>query len=650
MTSSSHSPQEEKSDRPPLRQRLLFDTWLHELVAICISICCLVAIGGVLKAYDQRTSPQLKYGLTLNAIISILATASKSGLVFAVASSISQLKWCWMQRRNRRLQDLQFYDYASRGPSGSLILLCTRSGRSLASIGAIITVLAVAFDPFVQQLLRYPIRDVPKHSPTSFTKRALVFDARSSSTEFLSAIEAGIWSGASQFSSHPTCPSGNCTWLPFRSVGWCSKCEDITSSASVSGCSYTLDGDFPPRSNESHHNIYRYYREVPCSVVLDYGAPGRRPVQGRVKYSAYNSHPALITYAPTEIVWMANGTNAKASMTSNLDPHLVLHNTTFIGVENPLMVFAHASLKFIDESSLGKGLAISHAEQCVLSMCERTYNTSVLNGIASSTVLSTNWGAFQDYDLSKNKTVFGWNGNDSNPHAKGKFDPGDQYGLYWIANPKESGDVVLQSDSNNTDPKHSASWIEDTWHGKITRRISGSATIWGYWINGGWDGMPYPSNPYASTPWLLNYSSDAVEEIARVGLGTIVGNVAAALTQLGLDQTDATVSGTIGVSEVYVDVRWKWFMLPCLLELAGISFLLVTILVSKYQNVPTWKSSLYALLYHGLEREVLHEHAIEDTVSGMRQRARSVNVRLKMSDNGDRVALRREEEKDIVKS
>ena len=188
-------------------QCMLRDTWIYELVAMCISVSCLIAIGAVLKAYDGGVSPQLQYGLTLNAIISILATSTKAGLVYVVASSISQLNWCWVQQRARPLKHLQTYDDASRGFSGAFTMLFDRSGWSIAAIGASITTLAVGFDPFVQQLLAYPIRDSPRPSSTVFTKQAALFNASGLTREYLDAVEAGTWSDSSQFARNPTCPS-----------------------------------------------------------------------------------------------------------------------------------------------------------------------------------------------------------------------------------------------------------------------------------------------------------------------------------------------------------------------------------------------------------------------------------------------------------
>ena len=621
--------------------RLLCDTWFYELIAIGISVASLIAIGAILIAYDQQRSPQLRFGLTLNAIISILATAMKAGLVFAVASSISQLKWCWMQKIPRPLRDLQRFDEASRGFSGAFTMLFTRSARSLASVGAVITILAVAIDPFVQQLAAYPIRTVLTPSSSTLTKRSTVFNTNSLSTPFMSAVEAAFWSEPSQFARNPTCASGNCTWPPFRSVGWCSKCEDITSSASLSGCTYTVDGDFSP-PNRSYGQGYSYSHKIPCKIDVNHGAPGTVLIWGDATYlSQYsNSTPALLdVYSPTELVWTV--ARIDESETDRWDfTNASLPKSSFAGVENPFMVFAHASLKLIDETNPPRGLTISHIDQCVLSMCEQTYKTSVAAGVAAFKTSSTNWGTLEYWNAAHQKTV------SSKSDPQGSSANGNNF-MYWVANLGEVGDVSFGKNANwpygalpiPSDPEHSASYVDANWHNVISSRMTGKATTT-YSLDS--DNMTWTNLFKLEHEPVNNFSSSTMSAIHSAGMSSIVGNVAASLSQLGLSQNGVTVSGNLGVSEAFVNVRWEWFILPCLLELAGIGFLITTIIVSKHQKVYTWKSSVHALLYHGLEKELLEGKPVAHTVSGMEQVARSVNVRLNMSDDGERVEFRRQ--------
>lgn len=87
--------------------RIIIDTWVPEILALSISVASIIAIGAILKFYDNEKSPELPYGITLNAIVSILATVSRSMLLFAVSTCIGQLKWCWYHERKRKIEDMQ---------------------------------------------------------------------------------------------------------------------------------------------------------------------------------------------------------------------------------------------------------------------------------------------------------------------------------------------------------------------------------------------------------------------------------------------------------------------------------------------------------------------------------------------------------------
>lgn len=176
------------------------DSWYPELTALILSLSCLIATSIILKSYDGKPNPKMSWGLTLNAIISILATTSKVSLLFTVSNSIGQLKWVWyLGCDSRPLIDAGIYDDASRGPLGSMILLCTRTRKSIASVGAMLTLLAVAYDPFVQQIVSFEavLQLEPNHNATVVTNRAQSFqiggrDLYTSNT-VRRAVNAAYW-------------------------------------------------------------------------------------------------------------------------------------------------------------------------------------------------------------------------------------------------------------------------------------------------------------------------------------------------------------------------------------------------------------------------------------------------------------------------
>ena len=209
------------------------------ILCLSFSIISFLAILLVLYHYDQSKTPDLPRYLTLNTIVAILTTASRSSLLCMIGTSMGQLKWIWCRQQKRPLYDLQAFEDASRGPWGSMPILASRPhrGNLLLSLGAVITIAALTFGPFMQQIITFPTKQVPSRSYNATVKQAILPGTQVGEHLFV-AMMAGMYSTAGP-KLDPVCPSGNCTWLPFKSAGWCSKCEDVTSRATSIGCDMT---------------------------------------------------------------------------------------------------------------------------------------------------------------------------------------------------------------------------------------------------------------------------------------------------------------------------------------------------------------------------------------------------------------------------
>jgi hypothetical protein len=175
-----------ESGKPSTMSRLL-DTWTCEIVATTFSIGCLVAITAVVGAYDGERIPQLVSGLTLNTIISVLSTAARSSLVFVVSAAVGQLKWCWLKRSVRQVRDIQAMDEASRGPLGAIGVIAFWTGGNLAAMGSFVTILMIAFSPFVQQLVQYPSRSAIQRDAIALAPQNKGYTELTNLTEVLEA-------------------------------------------------------------------------------------------------------------------------------------------------------------------------------------------------------------------------------------------------------------------------------------------------------------------------------------------------------------------------------------------------------------------------------------------------------------------------------
>ncbi|KAE8349839.1 hypothetical protein BDV28DRAFT_52780 [Aspergillus coremiiformis] len=574
----------------PRKQFLSFDTWSWEILSVIFSILCFIAILVILFIYDGRASPALPHGIRLNTVVSVLATGSKSVLIFIVSAAIGQLKWIWFRKRNQ-LFDIQLFDDASRGPWGSLILLFKRRTWSLVSLGALVTVLATAFDPFMQQVLSYPMRQVQTPSEMAAVQQCSGYSANAGDDFTMRrAVNAGYWT--SDFAMNPVCESGDCTWPDFKSVGFCSRCEDITSTATLQGCT---DVPFDPNINTT-----QYTR---CEVILPQGTAGNVPITVTVLPSG---HYAM--GVPNDAIWTVNSLGNVAH-----------HKATYGGIENPLYVLAHANLDLPTTSDVNshpeKGLRINKVTQCAISLCARNYRISVRRGTPLINVTSTDYG----------KVV---------PSS----DTSEE--MCWLSG-APSLKPVRENPANHT--QFAVCNATD-----LRASIAPATLIGKFYYQ--WTFSPAEFRSPGALPWSLTSVgktaddkvtvADDFHNVLNTTLDTVMQNIAASLTKHGRDGSSDIVHGTVSVSEVYVAVNWRWVSLPLAILLLTVLFFVLTLLADKKNGRGLWKSSVLPVLYHGLDGRALSDVDEYATISYMEEYARAMEVELQLSDSNRRLILK----------
>lgn len=98
-------------------------SWRWELVALTTCVTSLLAIMITVSIRHGKPPPSFPLGNTLNAVVPIFSTITKTTMLYCAAKAISQSKWIWLRRKALRLSDIELYDQASRGPCGSLTIL-----------------------------------------------------------------------------------------------------------------------------------------------------------------------------------------------------------------------------------------------------------------------------------------------------------------------------------------------------------------------------------------------------------------------------------------------------------------------------------------------------------------------------------------------
>ncbi|KAK6859502.1 hypothetical protein PG995_003138 [Apiospora arundinis] len=225
-------------------RRSCCSAWTLEALSIFGSICCMVGVIAILALMKDQPLTNWTIPINLNSTIAILITALKSWAMLAVASCISQNKWMFFRKKRAQLKKLDVFDEASRGPLGSFRLMFSLGGRfDIALIGAFITIVVLGVDAFAQQVLTFDSRiDPVDNNGTAHFMVSNMYDggakapgavmthtapeASTIDTAMQGAIYRGLYSSES---SSPFACSSQCVWpTTYRSLGFASQCEDVT--------------------------------------------------------------------------------------------------------------------------------------------------------------------------------------------------------------------------------------------------------------------------------------------------------------------------------------------------------------------------------------------------------------------------------------
>lgn len=181
-----------------------------------------------------------QYSISPNAVVSVISAFAKACMLVPVSSCLGQLKWNQSRQKSpKSLYQFQVLDDASRGPWGSLFVFW-KIGSPVAIMGAALTIFSVTLDPFAQQVLSFPSRDVVMHNTTAYIQRienyATIWTAHD---EFETVnvldptLQTALLTGLAQVNTplEPICLSAHCDYPDITTLGICSSCEDATDTA-----------------------------------------------------------------------------------------------------------------------------------------------------------------------------------------------------------------------------------------------------------------------------------------------------------------------------------------------------------------------------------------------------------------------------------
>jgi hypothetical protein len=460
----------------------------------------------------------------------------------------------------------------------------------LATLGAFITVAALAVDPFAQQILQYyscsiavpgQTASIPRNN--NFTADTIVTFTAGGQRSLDEKMAGSIWLGVLQppqnLSSqiNVQCPSGNCTFpansgATYDTIAMCSSCSDISNqivnlTESDGVYNYTL-----PLSSKSANDSMNIGRSVSFrsrivdtpdllafeSIMFTKDDLSCNDTKQACRVNAFATHCSLIPCVQSY----------KADMKSfTLDEELVSSTNMIYDAHSDGML---GSFSLVTNSTIRNGVqhdCITSKENTPENTVALTWNNTKVTGMNQRNI--THWvspDCFFQFDLTSQATRE----------------------FLWSMYTEQS----LSFPYNNIYNSIGDLWIKRFYH-------KGTANL-------------TTSNEYMN------------------GLAIAMS----AQMRRGHDASQDAI-GTVLAQQRCVHIEWAWICLPASLVLMSILFLAATIWSSLTQAWHgMWKSSSLALIFASLESEILLHSGTLDRKSQMSNSANEIEVQFMKTERG----------------
>lgn len=542
--------------------------------------------------------------------------------------------------------DVVDFDLASRGPWGSILLLIRLNSYHLASIGAWITVLALAIDPFSQQILQFNtcseimsdgIAAIPRTynftgaATSGFVNGTFLQSFASLDQGASAAIYMGLLDPPKNASSNVqvTCPTGNCTFpfdpsdgATFQNLAWGTSCVEVKDIQN---------------SDTSHAGLV-----VGAYKIPDYG-------------TGDGAEEMEVTFTDDEMVVLTM--NATDSLASTVDgkPYMVHFRILMMNIP-----FKDCPPEKFDQSP--KMLRsctpkqTPFAAECTIFPKVQTINATIANGVLYEKVIAeermNNASVFTEHitidDGAGFPVQYPW------VHIANRTLNGGRWADITPADgPSENASVPALPDRLMTEPN----WNDDAvkWypHEGIFA-IDESTTASLSQVLTSMFGVPTQQHlqvkwtdngiSYLGEPWILKLYNNGTANISSVeayfrGLEDSLSAYTRSWGDQGGSKTGFSALGKPWVVQTCIRVRWWWMSFPVVLTLASIVFLGLTYWRTRMDTsgAGSWKSFTLADLFSGLDEGIRGRYGRLDRKSEMQDAAAELRVKLVLTDDGWRL-------------
>ncbi|KAH8800221.1 hypothetical protein F5884DRAFT_838164 [Xylogone sp. PMI_703] len=518
--------------------------WKWEFVSCWVVLILIFVILATLYPHEGKPQPRWPYHISINALLSVYSAILQAALT-----------------RERPLLDLVRYDSAGRGPLGSARWLWTNHIRHpLTAFGAIITIAALAMDPFIQQLVTYDGCSIALDDKAASLPRTNYFinlgvhigaGLNSVTPQFQSAINSGIFSTAKQPISFD-CSTGNCTFPEtFATVGYCSKCQDVSGSVQFSqSCYLSTNNTTKPVSCSAKVEGFFYQNStasIPGGIYVNTTSGTGLPTVAAMGVTDSGE----IQFIANNVSFVETGVTIGGENKTDLGCDNLSHNNTW-----PCRGWGAAS--------------------CTLEPCVRVYQSTINAGVLSETVLEDSsgieWGIDRPNSTINNLPVMGMvdtrcispQERDGLVKQGYKINPATR----WLAY-NTTTEISLTMPSNASFPESLSahqclynvdySTNSDLFVNYLNTFFTG--TIKGEWVEGGCCAGFEGSQDLLS---LYNFSSVSFADFQRA-FGDIADSMTKFVRENGQPDRSVYATGQVQHYATCVDVRWSWISLPAAL-------------------------------------------------------------------------------------
>ncbi|TDZ30565.1 hypothetical protein CTRI78_v011867 [Colletotrichum trifolii] len=665
--------------------------WGAEYWAVAGATVSLAAMMTLLARFDGK-GVFAWHGVTLNTVVSILSVTIKASIAFVIAECMAQWKWILFAREERPLIDFDRIDEATRGPLGSLrIILRTRSAWAV-QFGAVLTMLAIGLDPLAQQLIQLEEAVVFTRSSRSengtlalnsratsyrmgrsmVTKRQIINSTTYNydvATNLPLSMEGAVLSGLSRSpweteqEAMVQCPTSNCTFDTFNTIGICQRCNDVTSDLRrVEDFGQVLLAVPQPGSSNSRQfagdGIPSTAFALPNGHFLA-NIDGCPPYNGLFSSIAgcKNEQPIGI-YSDQKYSATSFGTGNPNKTVTMRDIDTLLWSMSVI---YPDVQALNKSASFTPGKSSGQSddnlvywpdVPVK-ATECALYYCIKQVD-SVIEGNQLKESVTEAPGTRRDPDSWErlNEKADGQPENIIPKDEKGTL----EFNKYWsvvsytdlvleFTDDRVDGRYLMSADSVKALSSHFQDLFRGNWDNStdlreaLDRKLGNGAV--------GFNGASF--GPYESLQGGMEAVPPGLNGVwtwTRSNVSSVFRSLATSMTnemrrnfepeqagrsgQDGTRPRDGTLSylGNVGRSATLYRIVWPWIALHAVMLLSSALFLFLTLSNSRgHGDVPLWKGSSLAAMRHG--RDIGHVLDHSATIEDMEDTARRVSVRMR---------------------